>query len=380
MKLWKNIFVKPRPDEYINNVMSEPEVAIKSLTVSGGDGDKQSSQQLNHIAQAGMLLASLGPQLARLSTEMEKQARFQAGQTEGIAGVMARFTNDLDNAVSDLRSSSGQVENALNTVSRIAEHTRIISINACIEAVRAGEHGRAFGVVVDEVRRLADTTGNTTNMITDRIRGMRQSIRQVAVVAGSDDAGSESQKNTVEAVNRQIQGMVHSVKEQLGSAEYLQRLGEQINGHTERLILALGTFRFDAHRQAENDVAKMLPLLDGHIGDRRHCEKVFEKWLEEHASFELVYITDGSGKQYVDNITRSEDGIVHDRTGYGRDWSTRPWYLDALGKEGIHSTDIYRSTATNDFCFTVAGAFRDARGKSLGVIGADVNFRRLLES
>lgn len=377
MKLWENLFVKPTHPEYNNIVTPDSEIPERRMATSGRH--KQSSQQLDHIAQEAMQLASLGPSLARLAAEMEKQAHLQADQAASIAGVMDGFTDDLDHAVKELRASSSQVANALDTVSRIAEHTRIISINAGIEAVRAGEQGRAFSVVVDEVQRLADKTGDTTNIITDRIRGMQQSIMQVAVVAGSDDIAGESKQNTVEAVNRQIQGMVGSVKEQLGSAEYLHRLGDQINGHTERLLLALGTFRFDAHTQAENEVAKIFPLLGGHLGDRQRCEKLLEKWLGEHPSFELVYITDGRGRQFVDNITWRDGGIVHDPAGYGQDWSRRPWYLDAIRNEGIHSTDIYRSAATKDFCFTVTGAFHDAAGRSLSVIGADVNFQRLLD-
>jgi hypothetical protein len=93
----------------------------------------------------------------------------------------------------------------------------------------------------------------------------------------------------------------------------------------------------------------------------------------------LLYITDGQGRQYVDNITSQDGRVIHDPAGYDRDWSRRPWYLDAIGNNGIHSTDIYRSTATGDFCFTVAYAFRDARENVRGVIGADVNFKRLIE-
>jgi methyl-accepting chemotaxis protein len=379
MRQWKQLFVKPLSNKYENTIMPDPETSPKKLIMP--DTRKKSSHQFDHIAQAAMQLASLGPNLARLAVEMEKQAQLQAGQAADIAGVMVGFTDDLDHAVKELRASSGQVENALETVSRIAEHTRIISINAGIEAVRAGEHGRAFSVVVEEVQRLADRTGETTNVITDCIRGMQQSIMQVAIVAGSDETADGSKQNTVEVVNRQVLGMVRSVEEQLGSAEGLHRLVDQINGQTERLLLALGTFRFEAHHQAESEVAKMLPLLGIHIGDRQRCEELFEKWLGEHPSFELIYLTDGRGRQYIDNITWRDGRIVHDPAGYGRDWSRRPWYLDAVRNEGIRSTDIYRSTATGDFCFTVTGALRGAGTgeKALGVIGADVSFRRLLE-
>jgi methyl-accepting chemotaxis protein len=310
---------------------------------------------------------------------MEKEAKNQAVRATEITRVLEGFTKDLDKAVRELRGSSGQVEDALNTVSRIARHTRILSINAGIEAVHAGEPGKAFGVVVEEVQRLADQTGETTRIIEDRISSMQHSIIQVSIVAGSEKNVAGSKKNTVEAVNRQVHSMAQSADEQLGGAEALHYLGDQINGYTEKLLLSLGTFRFEAHSQAEREVAPIVPLLVDAIGNREICETIVERWLRDHDSFELAYITDARGRQFVDNVGWQDGKIIHDTKGYGQDWSRRPWYLDALKHEGISSTDIYRSTATGDFCFTVTAALRDSRGKILGVMASDVNFSRLLQ-
>ena len=314
-----------------------------------------------------------------MAAEMETEAQNQARRATEITRVLEGFTSDLESAVKELRTSSSQVEKALDTVSHLAEHTRIISINAGIEAVRAGEHGKAFGVVVDEVQKLADRTGETTRTIEDRISSMRQSILQVAMVAGNNDNVTGSETNTVETVNRQVHGMVESANEQLGEAKTLHHLGDQMNGFTGNLLLALGTFRFEAHHQAEQEVSQIVPLFEDIVGKRQPCENVLEDWMARHSSFELAYITDAKGRQFVDNIARKNDKVVHDAAGYGKDWSKRPWYLDAIRHEGLHSTDIYRSTATGDFCFTVTMVLRDTGGEILGVLGADVNFQRLLQ-
>lgn len=377
MRCWKNSFAKLLSHDCENTRIEKVVHPAENRMIP--DRRQQSLTKLDQIGQVGLQLAALGPQLAHLAGEMEKQAGHQTQQAEAIYALMDEFTRDLNQAVSDLRTSSGQMTDALDTIQRIAQQTRIISINASIEAARAGEQGRAFGVVVDEVQRLANTTGNTAEVITGRIRDMQHSIRQVAFVADTNGGAASSEKKTDSDVNSRILDMVSSVQGQLNSAGYLNRLGEQINGHTERLILALGTFRFAAHQRAENEVAALLPFLDGHIGEKDYCEKLFERWLGEHSFFELVYITDGKGRQYVDNIAWCDGRIVHDRAGYWQDWSGRPWYLTALGHKNICSTDIYRSTATNNFCFTITSPFRDAQGKNLGVFGADVNFQRLLE-
>ncbi|MDA8126149.1 MAG: methyl-accepting chemotaxis protein [Deltaproteobacteria bacterium] len=334
--------------------------------------------QFDLIARASVWLAALGPRLVGLAVEMEQKAQAQAAQATGIAAVMEGLAADLDRAVKELRASSGQVENALATVSRIAEHTRMISINASIEAARAGEHGVAFGVVVDEVRRLADRTGETTGLIEQSIQDMRQSIVQVREVSGSEKTAAD-RTGTVAAVSTQVSGMAHLADQQMGVVESLRGMCGQINGYTEQLLMGLGTFRFEAHKRAEEEIAEVLPRLSRVFGNRKSCEAMLDEWLADHPSFELAYLTDERGRQCVDNIGRQEKAIVHDPDSFGRDWSKRPWYLEAIRQKGLHSTDIYRSTATGDFCFTVAAGLSGPEGNTLGVLGADVNFQRLLE-
>ena len=65
-------------------------------------------------------------------------------------------------------------------------------------------------------------------------------------------------------------------------------------------------------------------------------------------------MTDGRGRQFVDNIAQVGGRVLADPAGYGKDWSSRPWYREARMTEGVCATDIYRSTATGDYCFTVA--------------------------
>jgi len=114
------------------------------------------------------------------------------------------------------------------------------------------------------------------------------------------------------------------------------------------------------------------------VSERDRLEHKLASWLQQHDYFELVYFTNPSGRQIVDNIGRREGRIAHDPAGFGRDWTQRPWYREALRCPGVCSTDIYRSTATGDFCFTVAVALRGADGAVGGVLAADVNFQRLL--
>src|SRR5580658_6170395 len=142
------------------------EAAGKQPGAPGREPDPPPSEtlerrQLSRIAQGSVQLAALGPRLAALATEMEAQARTQAARAEAMAETMSGLTRDLDEAVAALRASSGHMEDAVGTVERIADSTRLLSINASIEAARAGVEGRTFAVVVEEVRQLSDRTAKT---------------------------------------------------------------------------------------------------------------------------------------------------------------------------------------------------------------------------
>jgi hypothetical protein len=315
---------------------------------------------------------------------MTAQVGDQARRAAVVAGNMQRLTEHLDDATRQLRGSSSHVEAALATVARIAEHTRILSINASIEAARAGEAGRAFAVVVDEVHRLADRTGATTREIEARVEDMHASIARVADMTGDTSGtvvamrGSGDGLSSVSLTNREIRGIADSATHQLTSIGQLNAMGGEVKSLVDTLVQAIGRFRFEAHASAERDLIELLRELGTGELERQHVERLLALWIARHPHFELVYVTDARGRQVVDNVTMQGGRVVHDASGFRRDWSGRPWYREALDAAGVRATDIYRSSATGDFCFTIAAALRDARGAVTGVVAADVNFRQLV--
>lgn len=336
-----------------------------------------SARHLDRIARASVRLASLGPQLAALAGELGKKAQEQARRAASAAETMLALTADLEKAVAELRSASTQVGGSLSTVEQIALHTRILSLNASIEAARAGIHGRGFAVVVDEVQRLADRTGKTTKDIEQRIQDMQTSIVRVADVTTSETISTDKVR-TIGMVNGEVQGIAGLAAGQLDGARSLHTTSGDINSLAELLLLAVGNFRFQAHREAEDLVARFLPSLASANGSREEIEATITAWLLANPCFELAYLTDGGGRQVVDNLIRNGSHIGHDGSALHRNWSDRPWFKEARTHEGIRSTNIYRSTANQNYCFTVSAAIHDRTGSIRYVFGADVNFHRLV--
>jgi len=354
-------------------------VVVNAPAPTDSAADSADAAQLGRIAQASVTLAALGPKLASFAAEMEAQAKVQANRASIIASTMDAVAQDLDNAVSELRSSSGQLRETLKAVERIADHTRLLSINASIEASRAGEHGRAFAVVVDEVKRLAESSGQSTRLIEDRMQEIGGCVTKVsAVTRNESNAPAADETRTVISVNREVRGMADSASVQLQSASSVLSMGDQISGLTESLLLAVGKFRFEAHTRAQHAVDQIVPNLTRHMPRQAQLEHELAAFLRAHPYFELGYITNGAGRQIIDNLGLKDGVVTADHSGFGRNWSDRPWFRAALAQRGAGSTDVYRSSATGDFCFTIAVALRGPAGELLGVFGSDVNFQRLI--
>ena len=335
---------------------------------------------LSDIARTAVKLAALGPRLATLAQATEEQAKAQAATAEHIAAATSQLAQTLARVGTALEGAAGNVHDAMREIVRIAEQTRLIALNASIEAARAGDQGRAFAVVADEVKKLADETRVSTGRIEERVTAIHGSVQNVTSIVGSGQAADEaSQQLTVESVDRRIRLMAQTTAGQRDGAHALHDLSAQTNALTERLLLAVGTFRFAIHERAARDVAAHIASVVPVLHDRAALEDKLHRWLRADPCFALLYVTDARGRHFVSNICRLDGATVADASGYNRDWSRRRWFTEALHLPGdVHVTDIYRSTATADFCFTVSVALHDPRGAVTGVLAADVNFQTLV--
>ncbi|MFW6021609.1 MAG: methyl-accepting chemotaxis protein [Guyparkeria sp.] len=89
------------------------------------------------------------------------------------------LTNEANHAVGEMARMSGEISNVLDMISQIADQTNLLALNAAIEAARAGEHGRGFAVVADEVRSLASRTKGATEEVDSIVREFQQSSENI---------------------------------------------------------------------------------------------------------------------------------------------------------------------------------------------------------
>ena len=154
------------------NEMSATSHEVARLAQSTADGAKR-SQEIIHNSQSSLSIAVKG--VKDLSVDMSKAS-------ESITQVAAR---------------SEDITRIIDVIKAIAEQTNLLALNAAIEAARAGEQGRGFAVVADEVRSLASKTQNSTDEINSMIQSLQQEVsKAVTIIDNSSTKAEESVEQT----------------------------------------------------------------------------------------------------------------------------------------------------------------------------------------
>lgn len=325
--------------------------------------------------------------------------------------AMNRDVEQLSTAIADLERRSRSIGSIIEAISDIADKTGLLSLNAFIEAARAGSHGAGFGVIANEIRQLSQETAQAAQEVKDSLLGIGGLIEEtVAAIARVQDgvaAGLEGNREASAALgqvdrehrrfHRHLESVLGAVGEQKKAvalfAEDLARisaigkegrndsttlaeLAEKIKLLTEQQLLATGLFILPQYRKAERAVLAMAEDQDIRTPGVR-TDQALQRCIQPHSYLELVYLTDTAGVQVSSNVHRKGQVLTCDPSARGKNWSGKTWFRKVRETGHSYISDIYKSEASQTFCLTISvPVYRDAVW--VGVLGADIYFEDLL--
>jgi len=222
---------------------------------------EQMTVGIEHIARN----ASEADSLAKHSGDLSRQGGDIVASVVAEISEIARSVESSARTVEELGERSGQVSAIVGVIGDIAAQTNLLALNAAIEAARAGEQGRGFAVVADEVRKLAERTANSTKEITemvasiqhgtqDAVAGMEQGVARVhegvqrAQHAGEAMGGIREAANQVLATVAEIS---HALREQSTASAEIAKQVTMIARMAEENGSAVGSNHQTANRLGE---------------------------------------------------------------------------------------------------------------------------------
>ncbi len=170
-------------------------------------------QNTSHAAEEADRLAREGRDLAVGSLDSMRQ--------------MAKAVTDIGQAVNELADSTQSIGSVADVITSIAEQTNLLALNAAIEAARAGEQGRGFAVVADEVRSLASRTRQSTEQIHQIIAALRAGAERAVITAGKGEEISRGSMQSVESVRDALEGISSAVTRITGMSQQMAAASEE---------------------------------------------------------------------------------------------------------------------------------------------------------
>jgi len=259
--------------EGVVEVVTSASEELSAQIEESSHGAEVQSRRISETATAMEEMNATVLEVARNASQAadsSAMARDKAQDGAGIVGQVVAVISDVQRQATELKEDMGAlgkqseaIGQIMDVISDIADQTNLLALNAAIEAARAGEAGRGFAVVADEVRKLAEKTMTATKEVGDAIQGIQQGTRKNVDNVDNNtktiEAATALAKKSGEAL-REIVSMVDDAASQVGSiataSEQQSAASEEINRSIEQ-VASISSETSQAMREAARAVSEL---------------------------------------------------------------------------------------------------------------------------
>lgn len=203
-----------------SEIASSSEQTIRSM--------HSSSQKMSLLEESSKLLSNDAANLKTTASKMQNAAQAGYSSVQQSANSMLQIEETMANTnqtVTGLGESSSQITTIIATITSVAEQTNLLALNAAIEAARAGEHGKGFAVVADEVRKLAEQSQLAAREVSSIVHTIQEKI---SLIVRQNEEGVKSVIQGVEVANTTTTTLDEIVKQTKDTFATIELMVERI--------------------------------------------------------------------------------------------------------------------------------------------------------
>ncbi|MGC9402992.1 methyl-accepting chemotaxis protein [Vibrio genomosp. F10 str. 9ZC157] len=188
----------------------------KGMLVTHSSETEQVVTAITEMSESARTVAENVNQSNRITEEASKEAESSlliVNNAVSTVSALVTEVEDMSNSILRMNQDANKISNVLNVIGEISEQTNLLALNAAIEAARAGEQGRGFAVVADEVRALAGRTQNSTMEISEMLSQLLGGTESVVKAMDSTKRQCQETADKTGEVSESLTVMSTSVKE-----------------------------------------------------------------------------------------------------------------------------------------------------------------------
>lgn len=207
----------------------------------------ETAHGVQRIAEATQLLNSKALDTQVIATEGEKTLQTAENQMT----VIQQSSDETSKRIKQLSAQSAEIENIIKVITDITEQTNLLALNAAIEAARAGEHGKGFAVVADEVRKLAEESKASAQQIVELTTSIQLETKEVEKAVSVTVNNVEEGVTFIQNAQASFDTIMKSIQEITAQIEDVSASTEEISASTEEVAASVSEMASAATNAAQ---------------------------------------------------------------------------------------------------------------------------------
>lgn len=231
----------------IQNIASGTETQVESAN--------NSSTAMNEMAIGIQQIAETSSSVSESAIATTREANSGNESLQRMIqqmDVINDAVTDSSIGVKKLGELSKEIGNIISVITGIADQTNLLALNAAIEAARAGEHGKGFAVVADEVRKLAEQSKESADQIAGLITQIQNDTNQAVQVMEVGTTEVATGKLIVDETGKRFEKILISIEQVTAQIQEVSAISEEMSASTEQVNASIGEMANIAQHSAEN--------------------------------------------------------------------------------------------------------------------------------